>query len=147
MKNVKKNYITSIAVADRKGNICPGSARENIMIEEAVRWFLHRYNMQVHNLDRDRRTYDEIRIKLITVEYKTYKCWGQCYESDNDKVWGDYMIEIAIDQSVRDMLATVFHECVHLWQWERGHWKGEGEREATQLQYELADEYWRCGNV
>ena len=29
----------------------------------------------------------------------------------------------------------------------RNHWKGEGEREANELQYELADEYWRCGNV
>ena len=78
-------------------------------------------------------------------------CWGynadgQCYEWEHSDQM-DYVIDIAIDQSIRDTLATIFHECVHLWQWERGHWKGEGEREACQLQYELADEYWRCGNV
>ena len=78
-------------------------------------------------------------------QYKDIECYGQCYEWDQGGV--DYVIDIAVDQSVRDTLATVFHECVHLWQWERGTWKGEGEREATQLQYELADEYWRCGNV
>ena len=112
------------------------------MVVNAIRWFLHRYNMQLSEFDGE---HEDIGITVNTMQYKDLKCYGQCYEWDQDDV--DYVIDIAVDQSVRDMLATIFHECVHLWQWERGHWKGEGEREATQLQYELADEYWRCGNV
>ena len=114
------------------------------MIHDAVCWFLARYNMQSTGR-RNSIVHEDIGITLNAVEYKTHKCYGQCYEWDQGGV--DYVIDIAVDQSIRDMLATIFHECVHLWQWERGTWKGEGEREATQLQYELADEYWRCGNV
>lgn len=137
MKNKKKNYIVSF----------PAHCSEEMseMMHDAVCWFLARYNMQEtgHHAGRIHRAI--VKITLNAVEYKTHKCYGQCYEWDNEHA--DYVIDVAIDQSLRDMLATVFHECVHLWQWERGHWKGEGEREACQLQYELADEYWRCGNV
>jgi len=116
------------------------------MIHDAVCWFLARYNMQATGRRNVDDSIDQICITLNAMEYKQLKCFGMCYEWDHsDDV--DYVIDVTIDQPVRDMLATVFHECVHLWQWERGHWKGEGEREASQLQYELADEYWRCGNV
>ena len=114
------------------------------MIHDAVCWFLARYNMQSTGR-RNSIVHEDIGITLNAVEYKTHKCYGQCYEWDQSGI--DYVIDVAIDQSVRDMLATVFHECVHLWQWERGHWKGEGEREENELQYDLADDYWRCGNV
>ena len=121
------------------------SNEQSEMMHDAVCWFLARFNMQ-WNGDRSDSNIQKVGITVNAYQYKNLKCWGQCYERDkSDDV--DYVIDIAIDQSIRDMLATVFHECVHLWQWERGHWKGEGEREATQLQYELADEYWRCGNV
>ena len=136
--NIKKNY--------KVGWPQTGCSHEmSEMIHDAVCWFLARYNMQ----STGRRTsivHEDVGITLNAVEYKTHKCYGQCYEWDHSEDV-DYVIDIAVDQSVRDMLATVFHECVHLWQWERGHWKGEGEREANELQYELADEYWRCGNV
>ncbi len=115
------------------------------MIHDAVCWFLARFNMQYNG---GNSTFTEsVGIEVSIKTYKQMQCWGQCYEWDIESSPTDYMIEVADGQSVRDMLATLFHECVHLWQWERGHWKGEGEREACQLQYELADEYWRCGNV
>ncbi len=121
------------------------SNEQSEMIHDAVCWFLARFNMQWNGSRLDPNI-QKVGITVNAYQYNNLKCWGQCYEWDkSDEV--DYVIDIAIDQSIRDMLATVFHECVHLWQWERGHWKGEGEREATQLQYELADEYWRCGNV
>ena len=118
------------------------------MMHDAVHWFLGKYNMKANDRsDTLTTTIETIKITLNACNYKDIDCWGQCAEWDNPKSDVDYVIDIAIDQSIRDMLATVFHECVHLWQWERGHWKGEGERETEQLQYELADEYWRCGNV
>ena len=135
-KLMKKNYIIGYPKSG-----C--TKDQGLMVVDAVRWFLHRYNMQLHKFNVD---YENIGITVNTLTYKQLGCFGQCYEWDkSDDV--DYVIDIAVDQSIRDTLATVFHECVHLWQWERGNWKGEGEREATQLQYELADEYWRCGNV
>ena len=136
----KKNYI----IHDPS---CVNEETRVLMIS-AVRWFLNRYNMQRYDFPTFRgggKAYEEVNIRLNAMQYRDLKCWGQCYEWDGEKI--DYVIDVAIDQSMRDLLATIFHECVHLWQWERGHWKGEGEREACQLQYELADEYWRCGNV
>ena len=135
MKNVKKNYIISYPATG-----C--TKDEGLMIVNAIRWFLNRYNMQLSEFDDE---HEDITITANARQYKDIQCYGQCYEWDQGGV--DYVIDIAVDQSIRDMLATVFHECVHLWQWERGTWKGEGEHEAEQLQYELADEYWRCGNV
>ena len=135
---MKKNYIIHDTNHD---------SRWPDMMTSAVRWFLNRYNMQLHDFDEDDEDFETINIRLNAWQYKYLKCYGQCYEWDVEGSDIDYVIDIAIDQSIRDMLATIFHECVHLWQWERGHWKGEGEHEAEQLQYELADEYWRCGNV
>ena len=142
--NTKKNYIIRYPQSG-----C--TKDEGLMIVNAIRWFLNRYNMQItdfdgySDVDDYEGDHENITITTNAQQYKDIECYGQCYEWDQGGV--DYVIDIAVDQSVRDMLATIFHECVHLWQWERGTWKGEGEREATQLQYELADEYWRCGNV
>ena len=136
MKNVKKNYIIGYPQSG-----C--TKDQGLMIVDAIRWFLNRYNMQLNDFDGD---HENITITTNAWQYKDLKCYGQCYEWEHSDAV-DYVIDIAMDQSVRDMLATVFHECVHLWQWERGTWKGEGEHEAEELQYELADEYWRCGNV
>ena len=102
-----------------------------------VHWFLGRYAM-----NRKSQEYRILNVNLKT--YKKMKCWGECSEGEDGI---DYIIDIATDQSLRDFIATLMHEMVHVLQWERGTWKGEGEREATQLQYELADDFWRCGNV
>ena len=132
--NKRKNYIIYDPTC------CPEEKR--LLLVDAVRWFLYRYNMQLTEFKGD---FERVNIRVNAWQYKDLKCYGQCYEWDGEKI--DYVIDIAIDQSIRDTLATIFHECAHLWQWERGHWKGQGEREANELQYELADEYWRCGNV
>tara|TARA_R110002096_G_scaffold28772_1_gene87212 strand:- start:190 stop:579 length:390 start_codon:yes stop_codon:yes gene_type:complete len=108
------------------------------IVSSVVHWFLGRYCM-------NRRSSQEHRILHVNLKtYKTMKCWGECSEGEDGI---DYNIDIATDQSLRDFIATLMHEMVHVLQWERGSWKGEGEREATELQYELADDFWRCGNV
>ncbi len=133
--NKQKNYII------HDPTFCTEEKR--LLLVNAVRWFLDRYNMQLTEFKGD---FERVNIRINAWQYKDLKCYGQCYEWEHSDQM-DYVIDIAIDQSIRDTLATIFHECVHLWQWERGHWKGQGEREANELQYELADEYWRCGNV
>jgi hypothetical protein len=132
--NKRKNYII------HDPTFCTEEKR--LLLINAVRWFLDRYKMQLTEFKGD---FEKVNIRVNAWQYKDLKCYGQCYEWEGEKI--DYVIDIAIDQSIRDTLATIFHECVHLWQWERGDWKGEGEREAASLQYELADEYWKSGNV
>jgi hypothetical protein len=132
--NKRKNYII------HDPTFCTEEKR--LLLVNAVRWFLYRYNMQLTEFKGD---FERVNVRVNAWQYKDLKCYGQCYEWEGEKI--DYVIDIAIDQSIRDTLATIFHECVHLWQWERGDWKGEGEREAASLQYELADEYWKSGSV
>ena len=133
--NKRKNYIL------HDPTCCPEEKR--LLLINAVRWFLDRHKMQLNEFKGD---FERVNVRINAWQYKDLKCYAQCYEWEHSDQM-DYVIDVAIDQSIRDTLATIFHECVHLWQWERGHWKGEGEREACQLQYELADEYWKSGNV
>jgi len=79
-------------------------------------------------------------IKLKLGDYSDFKCWGQCYEGHSEH---RYTIEIAKNQTLRDFVATVVHEMVHVKQWETGSWKGEGEAEANRLQYKLTDKLWK----
>ena len=79
----------------------------------------------------------------INFRLEKYKdCWGYCIEGNKEH---SYNIKIATDQIFRDFVATVVHEMVHVMQWETGIWKGEGEREASRLQYKLTDKLWQEG--
>ncbi len=66
-------------------------------------------------------------------------CWGEAEQICE----GEYRIKVCTNQSLRDFVATVMHELVHVQQWETGVWKGDGEKEAEKRQYKLADEYWK----
>ena len=82
---------------------------------------------------------NDIDINMEICKYKTYKCWGTCEEGDDS-----FNITIANDQeSVRDFVATITHEMVHVKQYVTGKWKGTGEREASNLQYKLTDKLWK----
>ena len=79
-------------------------------------------------------------IKLELSDYSKLDCWGQCYQGRKDH----YTIEIAKDQTLRDFVATVVHEMVHVNQWVTDTWKGDGEGEAEELQYKLTDKLWKA---
>jgi len=81
-----------------------------------------------------------VDVKFRLEKYKD--CWGYCTEGNKEH---SYNIKIATDQIFRDFVATVVHEMVHVMQWETGIWKGEGEREASRLQYKLTDKLWQEG--
>merc|ERR1719240_616282 len=75
-------------------------------------------------------------------------CWGECTQGKARKERGDhnqYCIRICTKQSLRDLVATVCHEMVHVEQWETNKWEGDGEQEAEKRQYILADELWNEG--
>ena len=91
--------------------------------------------------------YADIKLKLG--DYNDFKCWGQCYEGETMPAESvsinRYIVEIAKNQTLRDFVATVVHEMVHVKQWETNNWRGEGEAEANKLQYKLTDKLWKEG--
>ena len=77
------------------------------------------------------------------VPYEKIKCCGLSYAHDYEL--DVYVIEVALGQTLRDFIATVVHEMVHVKQWVTNRWWGDGEREARRLQYKLADKFWKEG--
>jgi len=71
-------------------------------------------------------------------------CWGECGERD-DTEDATYEISVHPKQTLRDFVATIVHEFVHIKQWETGKWDGDGEAEANQLQYTITDRMWKEG--
>ena len=65
-------------------------------------------------------------------------CWGDSEQVSRDS----YGITVCTDQSLRDFVATLCHEMIHVNQWVTGKWEGDGEEECEKRQYELADKYW-----
>ncbi len=128
------NYI--IDIVNKQGQQVHTNPKEHLTID-AMRWFFSRYGMQKKHLAQDKS------VRVTLVEYRDIKCWGECFEGKDY----DYEINLATDQCLRDYLATLMHEMVHLRQWERYRWSGDGEKEAEELQYKLADDFWTCGII
>ena len=135
-ETMKKNYIIGYPTEG-----CTNDQRNFIV--NAMRWFLEHHDMQLNEFDGE---FDNVKISVSTKTFDQMDCYGQCYESEN-KNEADYIMEFAMDQPTRELLATIMHECIHLLQWERGTWDGDGEEEAWSFQYKLADKYWREGHV
>ena len=85
---------------------------------------------------------------VVNIEFKQLDAAeGFCIWSDDNLNPREFDIEINKTLKGDDFDTCIMHEMVHVLQWERGTWKGEGEREASQLQFELADDFWRCNGV
>ena len=69
-------------------------------------------------------------------------CWGSCIESDGIRLDTEgFDITISNEQSVRDFIATIMHEMIHVNQYITGEWEGDGEKEAEDRQYKLTDKF------
>ena len=102
------------------------------LVEDAIEWFMGKYDFD-----------DECN---FTVNLKTYGAMD-CYGETQQLKKYNYEINLATDQGLRDFLATLMHEMVHVHQWEREEWKGDGEEEAEKKEYKLADEFWKEGLI
>ena len=108
------------------------------IVEIATDWFLTK-----HALHDPRAT-----ITIHLTNYKKLSCWGESFEVDDENMGvKSYVVSVATDQYLRDFVATLMHELVHVLQWERGEWDDDGEKEAENKQYELADEFWKEGLI
>ena len=104
-----------------------GLPHERDMTRIIVSWCMNHFNLDVHKTD-------------INVLLRTYTdCYGTCVDNDE----GGYDIEINFNQPLRDFVATIVHEMVHVKQYVTGKWKGTGEQEASNLQYKLTDKLWK----
>ena len=104
-----------------------GLPHERDMTRSIVSWCMNHFNLDVHKTS--------INVLLWPVP----DCMGTCVDNDE----GGYDIEINFNQSLRDFVATIVHEMVHVKQYVTGEWKGTGEREANKLQYKLTDKLWK----
>ena len=83
------------------------------------------------------------RVNIHIVEKSDIQCKGCCRrDSENE-----FSIWVARDQTIRDFVATVAHEMVHVRQWTRNHWHGDGEAEADEIQFMIADLMWESGKI
>jgi len=81
---------------------------------------------------------------VIDINPDLVDCWGECGERDETED-ATYEISVHPKQSLRDFIATIVHEFVHIKQWETGEWDGDGEAEANHLQYSITDRMWKEG--
>ena len=78
----------------------------------------------------------------LNYNYEDLDCYGMCVEG---VVPHTYIIHVARDQTLRDWVATLVHEMIHVNQWETGEWTGDGEKECDDLQYKITDLLWKEG--
>jgi hypothetical protein len=112
-----------------------GKKHERDAAEKIIQWCFDNKVVVRHGID----------IDMKICKYSTYKCWGTCVDSFNDIDMSSFDITIANDQSIRDFVATIIHEMVHVNQYITGEWDGDGESEAEYWQYKLADKFWKEG--
>ena len=108
------------------------------IVEQAFWWFVREENLE--SVENGKR-----HIVVNIQRYRDIKCHGQIQEWDVEGSKTDYCIDLDYEQDLRDFVATIMHELVHLQQYETGEWKGDGEKECERRQYELADEFWKQG--
>ena len=106
------------------------------LAEQAFWWFVRGSNLE--SVESGKR-----HIVVNILRYRDIKCNGQIQIRNQDKT--DYIIDLNHEQELRDFFATIMHELVHLQQYETGEWVDDGEDEAENRQYDLADEFWEQG--
>ena len=104
-----------------------GEQHERDMTRLVVSWCINHFNLDVH------ATNINVELDVIT------DCFGTCVDNDE----GGYDITISINQSLRNFVATITHEMIHVKQYVTGEWQGDGEKECEELQYVLADKVWK----
>ena len=103
----------------------------NSVTHKVIEWCINHFCIQ--------EMVERVTIDISGLQIEDW--WGDCEEDDKNEAC--YVININPRQSLRDFVATVVHEMVHVKQWVTGEYQGEGELEANQLQYKLTDKMWK----
>ena len=114
----------------KKIQVNGGIGYERDIAHKTVAWCIKRLGLgRMRNLN-----------VYVNIQYCRDYCAGYCEEGNNNR---SYIITVANNQSLRDFVMTVVHEMVHVRQWVRNKWTGDGEEEAWRLQEKLTDELWQ----
>jgi len=106
--------------------IIGGKKFERDIAEKTVAWCL--IHFKIDDVD-------------ICMKIARDEAWGYCEEHGDNK----FTIAVDPEQTLRDFVATIVHEMVHLNQCVTGEYRGTGEAEAKYLQYRLTDKLWNDG--
>ena len=107
--------------------VIPTTCTFTPMVENMVTWCCEYFGIS------------QIAIEVtLRDSYESEDCWGISEQVNRDS----YRITVCTNQSLRDFVATLCHEMIHVNQWVTGEWEGDGEEECENRQYELADMYW-----
>ena len=96
----------------------------------------------------------DVKKVVIDINPNLVDCWGKCGERNETEdrfgcAYATYEISVQPKQSLRDFIATIVHEFIHISQRETGEWDGDGEAEANYcytglpIQYSIADRMWK----
>lgn len=100
-----------------------------------VDWFA---KWMMHDTD---RVIIQIRIQKLT------DSWGWASQRiDTEQREKIYLIALDQRQALRSFVQTLIHELMHIRQYERGSWIGDGEAEAESSEV-LADAIWLSGLI
>ena len=115
-----------------------GTKQQREIAEKVIRWCFENNVVVRQGIDID--------VKIC--KYVTHQCWGSVVDSGGEITsMTMFDMTIANNQSIRDFVATIVHEMVHINQYITGEWEGDGEKEAEDNQYVIADKVWQEGIV
>ena len=121
-----------------KFNIKGGTKQQREIAEKVIRWCFENKVVIRHGIDID--------VKIC--KYVTHQCWGSVVDSGGEITsMTMFDMTIANNQSIRDFVATIAHEMVHINQYITGEWEGDGEKECEDKQYDIADKIWKDGII
>ena len=112
-----------------------GTKQQREIAEKVIRWCFEKKIVIRHDID--------IHMEIV----EDSDCWGSCVDSFNDRSMSSFDITIFGEQTMRDFVATIMHEMVHVNQYITGRWTGDGEKEAEDRQYELTDKLMKENNL
>ncbi len=79
------------------------------------------------------------KVKVICEYDNRMDCWGDCTNLGKNR----FHIRVHPEQSLQSFAETLAHELVHVRQWVRNKWRGDGEQEAEGAQNAIAIDYLR----
>tara|TARA_Y100000034_G_C6784829_1_gene351022 strand:+ start:579 stop:836 length:258 start_codon:yes stop_codon:yes gene_type:complete len=77
------------------------------------------------------------KLKISITIKKLDDCYGCCEELEKRT----FLIEIDNRQTLKDFVMTIMHEMVHVKQYIRNEWIGDGEAEAWNLQESMTEKF------
>lgn len=103
-----------------------GDRSEREISKKAVSWSLKELGLS--------------RLRMLSIHIEIGElndCCGCCEEVEKRS----FIIEVDNTQCFKDFIMTLMHEMVHVKQYVRNRWVGDGEREAWSLQGAMADKF------